>query len=273
MKTALFFLLSLFFPASIILADDNFNFNYDYSYFAADSSRVYVELYYSFNQNELTFKKVAGGYEAKGKILLDLYSNKAGKNIIMKELNIPLQVADTVNLKKASKLTGQLNMLLDTGSYKLSLKASDYNDKDKTSSSTEEIVIKPIPYDVFTSSTIQLSSGIYKSNDVNNIFYKNSLEVIPNPSLLFGNNLSKVYYYMEIYNVKKEYISENYTINISITDLDGKDVKTETKSYNIRGETRVEYGAVDISDIPSNKYIFFIRAPKRLPSCIPFSRV
>lgn len=260
MKTVLIFLISLVFAVPLLQADENFNFNYDYSYFAYDSNKIYVELYYSFNQNELMFKKVNGGFEAKGKILLDLYSNALGKNIIMKELNIPVTVADTTLLKKASKLTGQVNFLLDTGSYKLILQASDANDQSKTVSSSEEIRLTAIPNDIFTSSTVQLSTGIVKSTDAGNIFYKNSLEVTPNPSLLFGNNLSKVYYYMELYNIKQGLISDNYIINVSIADTDGKEVKSESKTYKIRGETRVEYGAIDISDIPSNKYIFFIKA-------------
>jgi GWxTD domain-containing protein len=258
MKKALAVIVALFFTAGAVNAGNNFNFNYDYAYFAADGNKIFVELYYSFNQNELTFKKISNGYEAKGKIILDLFSNAAGKNIIMKELNIPLQVADT-NIK-ASKLTGQLNMLLDTGTYKLLLKASDYYDTSKSVSAAEEIELKPIPDNVLTSSTIQLSTGISKSTDVNNIFYKNSLEVIPNPSLLFGNNLSKVYYYLELYNIRQGIISDSYTVNISITDTDGKEVRSETKNYRIKSESRVEYGAVDISSITSNKYIFVIKA-------------
>jgi GWxTD domain-containing protein len=258
MKKVLAIFVAFFCITGAVNAGNNFNFNYDYAYFAAEGNKIFVELYYSFNQNELTFKKNSSGYEAKGKILLDLFSNGAGKNIIMKELNIPLQVSDTVI--KASKLTGQLNMMLDTGTYKLILKASDYFDTSKSASSSEEIVLKSIPDNVFTSSSIQLSTGISKSSDVNNIFYKNSLEVIPNPSLLFGNNLSKVYYYMELYNIRQGLISDSYTVNICITDTDGKELKSETKNYKIKSESRVEYGAVDISDIPSSRYIFVIKA-------------
>src|SRR4030095_6679060 len=251
--------LCLFILLPNVLSDQVFNFDYDYAFFKDESSKIYVEFYYAFNQNELKFVKSGSGYEAKGKIYIDVFSTLAGKNVIMKDFNVPVFLEDTTGKVLNSKLTGQINFLLDTGAYKFNIKAFDYNDTSKFVKESEDIVLKPIPSEIVSSSSVVLASNIAKSTDDQNIFYKNTLEVIPNPSLLFGNNLSKLYYYIELYNLRPQLMSQNYSVNVNISDIEGKEIKSEVHHYELKADSKVEYGFIDISDVPTGKYIFNIK--------------
>ena len=86
------------------------------------------------------------------------------------------------------------------------------------------------------------------------MFYKNTLEITPNPDRLFGNNFSTIYYYFEIYNLKKENISSDYYVVSEITDLNNVKLKSQTKKYTLKSESKVEFGSFDISDLPTNSY-------------------
>ena len=58
MKKVLFSLIffSVLFLQKPVFSDPNFSFEYDYSVFKDENpSKVYFELYYSFNQNQLIF--------------------------------------------------------------------------------------------------------------------------------------------------------------------------------------------------------------------------
>jgi len=182
------FVLYALLTISALQSQDNFTFDADYSVFRADEGKLYLELYYAFNQEELSVIKSADGFEVKGRIILDLFNNADGRNVIMKEFYIPLQIKDTAGYEKHSKLTGQITFLLDPGNYKLQLKACDFYDSVKCVEKTETISLTAVPFAKVSSSSIQLSTNIVKSKDENQIFYKNTLEVTPNPSKLFGNN-------------------------------------------------------------------------------------
>jgi GWxTD domain-containing protein len=137
--------------------------------------------------------------------------------------------------------------------------ASDLNDSSKLNISEEEIVLKTFPADKLSLSTIELGTSIIKSADENNVFYKNTLEVTPNPSNLFGNNLSKLYYYLELYNLNKQELGDNYSVTVTIANQDGTEIRSNTKKYELKTESKVEFGSLDVDKLPSNRYLLFVK--------------
>lgn len=110
------------------------------------------------------------------------------------------------------------------------------------------------PADKISMSGIQLCNDIQKSTDTKSVFYKNTLEVIPNPMGVFGNNLTSLNYYFELYNLTKANLTENFSIVSQITDLNDKPLKTNEKKIKIKSDSRVEYGSFDVKDLKSNTY-------------------
>lgn len=249
----------LFLISGFSLAENNLSFDYDYAIFRDDGTKAYLEFYYSFTPSELIFIKTSSGYEASGRLRFDVMNKTTNKTIIVKDFRIPITLADTSGSYKDFSLTGQVNILLDSGSYLLKMTASDFNDSTKINVSEEEVALKSFPVNTLSISTVQLSTNIVKSSDENNIFYKNTLEVTPNPSNLFGNNLSKLYYYLELYNLNKQELGDSYSVTTTIANQDGTEIKSNTKKYVLKTESKVEYGSIDISGLPSNRYLLFVK--------------
>ncbi|KXK54952.1 MAG: hypothetical protein UZ05_CHB002000751 [Chlorobi bacterium OLB5] len=242
-----------------LFADNNLSFDYDYAIFRDEGIKVYLELYYGFSPSEMLFKKTTGGYEAAGKLKLDIINKLTGNSVVIKEFRVPVTLADTSGKNKDFRLTGQINFLLDSGTYLIKMDASDFFDSSKYNISEEEVVLKPFPVNSVSMSTIELATDIIKSSDENNLFYKNTLEVTPNPSNLFGNNLSKVYYYLELYNLSKQELGDTYSVITTLANQDGTEIRSNPKKYETKTDSKVEFGSVDITGLPSNRYLLFVK--------------
>lgn len=236
-----------------------FNFKYDYCVFKNDDGRLFLELYYSFDQNQLSFVKTDAGFEAAGEINLDILDKNADKSVIQKRFKIPVLVNDTLNYNRNNNLSGQVNFILDSGSYLVRIKANDFNDPVDSAVFEDNLSLNRFPQGGVAISCIQVSTSIQKSADNNSVFYKNTLEVIPNPDRLFGNNISLLHYYFEVYNLKSGQISNEYFVICEITDLNNNMFKTQQKKYELKSESKVEYGSFNISDLASNSYNLVIR--------------
>jgi len=64
----------------------------------------------------------------------------------------------------------------------------------------DTITVKPFKQNKFSISDIQLASNIKneKCRSLKSLFYKNTLEVTPNPSAYYSNVLPALFYYSEL---------------------------------------------------------------------------
>lgn len=260
MKTKIKFLFILLFIFSFdITLRSEFRFDYDYCVFKSEDSRLYLEFYYSFYQNQLMFMKTSDGYEADGYLNVQIVNKSDGSITIHQTYKVPIIVPDTIGYNKNNNLTGQVNYLVDSGQYSVKITVKDYNNPADSSVFDDNLSLSRFSEAKVALSCLQISNGIEKTNDSKNIFYKNTLEVVPNPLRLFGSNLSTLYYYFEIYNLSKNAISENYSVVSDITDLNDAVIKTKEKKYTIKNNSKVEIGTFDVSDLKTNPYKLVIK--------------
>lgn len=229
-------------------------FYLDYGVFKGDDNKAIIEIYYSFDQRFLTFVKKENGYEANGKIDLKISKDKPTNIIINESFNVPVTISDTTGYNKNNRLIGQLNVLLDSGSYSINVLAADFNNESVKFLDSVSFKLSRFSGEKVNSSSLQLANNLYKSDDKSSIFYKNSLEVEPNPSRLFGNNISKLFYYIEFYNLKEDLIAENYTVSTTLLSADNKVLKENKKDYKRNYDSKVEFGSFDIANMSSGKY-------------------
>lgn len=258
-KYYIFCLCSLILTFIIInqsYSQNSFNFEYDYCVFKNDDTSSFIELYYSFYQNDLKFIKTEIGYEADGFIELKILPDPLGKTVIEQSYKTPLFIKDTAAYNRKSKLLGQINIILKKADYYFVLQASDFNDTSKYVVIKDSIIANGQHPNSVQSSSLQLASQIEKSVDKTNVFYKNQLEVIPNPSKVFGSNMSDVYYYIEFYNLSKNNITELYSIVKTITDLNNNEIRKGKNEYKLKSDSRVEHGVFNVSDMNTGKYNF-----------------
>lgn len=251
----LFIFLYIF--ACSTFADSKFQFEYDYSIFKGGNDKAIVEVYYSFYQKGLTYKFEDGKFDAAGQIDLSIFKNGTSDIIFSNSYKVPSIVSDTSGSNLEQKLVGQLTFQIPYGDYTLRIIGKDFNEPSKLDSIQQELKISRFD-ELLQISDIELSSSIFKSSDTKSIFYKNTLEVIPNPSSLFGNNITDLYFYYEIYGLDKEKISDEFNIISIIADRNKNELYRKMKNIKPVSQSIAEYGVFKIDSLPTGKYFLLI---------------
>ncbi|MFZ1322305.1 MAG: GWxTD domain-containing protein [Ignavibacteria bacterium] len=258
MKILLFiFLLPIIFLANISIAD-NIYFNFDYAMFRGEDNNSIIEIFYSVNQTSLKHEKSETGFEGAAMINISILDVSTNEFVISNTYKTPSLLADTSSKSSAQKLVGQVNYVLKAGKYKLKIIGSDFNDESKQDVFEVDINVEPDKINTISMSDIELATDIKKSNNNQSIFYKNTLEVIPNPSSLYGMNLKEMFYYVEIYGLIIENISDNYKIDYTILNLNNDVLISQFKDAKRNASDRVDYGKINIDSLSSGTYIFRI---------------
>jgi GWxTD domain-containing protein len=246
--------------ASQLLGQNPLRLNVDYASFKYDQTRNYVEIYYSFHHKQLELVKYEGGF--KGGIVVQVLVKDTQRDTIIqgKAWKIPIEVEDTAKIDPTKNLIGATAFLVEPGKYQFIVIARDLNNLSRFDSVVVPAIINPIPTDKLWLSDVQLCSNVYPSENRTSIFYKNTFEVIPNPSLLYGLGLPVLYYYSEIYNVNAVG-HDKYVVEWRVYNSLGNVVKSGRK---IRAKTQasavVEVGTVNLSNLPTGTYRFVLVA-------------
>lgn len=249
--------ISLFALNSVVQAQDKIQCQFDYAVFKGADSKSILEIYYSFYQKSLIYKKNASdAYEAAAFLTITITDVSSNEIKFSEAYNIPSSVSDTSGNNLKSNLVGQINFQLFPGNYDVAITGSDANNPDNKDSVVLSVDVRK--YDNNANiSDIELSSLIEKGTDKNSIFYKNTLEVVPNPNVLFGNNLKKLYYYTELYGLKS-IGKDNITLVEAITDENNNNVFSRTKDVKTSADSKVEFGFINIDSLPSASYLLTI---------------
>lgn len=246
--------------ASQLLGQNPLRINADYASFKYDASRNYVEIYYSFQYNQLKLTKDETTFKG-GLVIQVLLKQPQGDTIIQgKAWKIPIEIKDTSEIDPNKNLIGATAFLIEPGKYQFILVARDLNDFSRFDSLVIPALINPVPENKLWLSDVQLCSNIYQSNNRESIFYKNTFEVIPNPSLIYGLGLPVLYYYAEIYNINT-IDADKYVVEWKIYDSFGNIVKSGRKlRLKTSANAVVEAGTVNLSNLPSGTYRFVLSA-------------
>lgn len=237
-------------------SQENIYFNFDFSVFKGEDQKSILEIYYSVNQKSLKYIKSGNDFEAAAKIdilVTDMTNNTV---VIDKSYKSPSVAADTSDEKLKQKIVGQINYLLIDSRYKLKIIGSDFNESSKSDIFEEDFTIDNNSNTNVRCSNIELSTFIQKSQNEASNFYKNTLEVIPNPSNLFGMNLKELYYYFEIYGLSESNISDEFTVNYLISNLNNEIVVSFDKKVKRTSESKAEFGKINIDSLERGSYFF-----------------
>lgn len=233
-------------------------FDFDYAQFGHDSTSNYVELYYSFNQNALSVKKNDTITIVEAVLHVVITDTSNNDVLIEREWQLQNEVFDLMENKS---LVGVLGFLLPGGSLKLEVTGTDGINPENFNSITEYLRIDPLlDSDSLSLSDIQLASRIIQeSSNTSSIFYKNSLEVIPQPTSVFGENQPVLFYYAEVYNIPT---LDNSNSKLKLTQYvfnsRGDTVNLKIKELSKNSSSRVEIGTVALNKLPSDTYTLAI---------------
>jgi len=256
MRTRYFLIIPLLFLfSSLSFGQSKIFFDYSAAAFRGGEGKNIVEFYYAIYQKFLIYSSSEGSYSAAAKLNIYIIDKAANKVLFTNSYKIPSIVTDTANLK--TKLIGQINYEMKYGDYKIIMAGSDFDNPSNKDSVEFDLKVENFN-DGVQISDVELSTAITKSSDTKNLFYKNTLEVLPNPGGLYGTNVSDLYYYCELYNLSADKISEEFVLRKRILNTNNEELYSSEKKIKRGAESRVDFGMIKIDTLNTGSYILEI---------------
>jgi GWxTD domain-containing protein len=253
-KKALFFLI----VPTVIFSQVKFDVDFNYALFYVDKEFSAIEFYYSFAKNTLTPSENNGVKSVSGALSLIILDSLTTSKLVDEnwDFNEELDQSET---SQNEKLTGLLKYYLSPGKYTCILKGRDINNPALYDSVLFNIKVPAYDSSKILVSDIQLANKIIQdAADQNSPFYKNTLDVIPNPGSLFGHGVPVFYFYYEIYNADVNIKSPYLRVSYELLNSSGNSVYKKLKYMPRTNRSLVDIGAVKVNDYNTGQYNFLV---------------
>lgn len=231
----------------------SFTVNFDLARFKNNDSTQYVEMYIACFPHLVTLEQTGQGFRGFVEIRLHMRERETGVVVIDNRSLIPIEVADTASSGYRTTLVAQMGYIVPEGAYELKVAAIDTLATSRQDSLTLHFNITPVA-EVLTSSDIEICSNIRKSTNQKDPFYKNSHEVVPNPTLLYGPaNHPVIFHYLELYNLDTE---ETYTVKTILADVNGAPLQESARKRKFGVKDAIDVGTTNATKLASGRYRF-----------------
>lgn len=235
----------------------NLNVNFDYSTFRYDTSRTYLELYYSFALNSLKLAKADSLFSDTLLFHIGMTAVGGDSGSFGQSWAIPIAEHDTTYKILTHAFVGQIGFAVRPGEYTMHLLAIDGNDTIHVDSVSGKVIIPEYSSNKLETSDLELCSRITEAGPgPHSIFYKNTYDVVPNPKGVYGAGLPIIYYYVEVYNIPDSAGDSLFTVGYQVRDSYGRLKKNETITRKKFGNSSVEVGTVNGSNLRTGTYTF-----------------
>ena len=229
-----------------------FRIEMDLARFSADEGQTYLEVYYAIPEAILTFRTDSSRWKGSVRMVLQVRSDTA--SIARKEWVVPHVLEDSSERVRGQSLMGLVSVGLPKGEYRLSLAAFDMNDPSRGDSISSPFSVKGFDDLKECMSDIELATSIRQSDTKTSVFYKNTLEVIPNASRMYGLGLPILQYYLEVYNLAKGHGGTTALVRASVINASGVEVKKQSRTKSRQYNSTVEVGSVNLSGLGTGSY-------------------
>jgi GWxTD domain-containing protein len=227
--------------------------NLDYARFRYDDQKNYLEVYYGLYPNLLTYHLSAGTHHAGVKLTTRVRQSATKVLLAERRALLPLAITDTSGSAFRFPCTTQAGYIVPFGDYTLEVVAVDSLNPARRDSINLPIKTQSYP-EKLAISDLELCSRVQMSGKKDDPFFKNSLEVVPNPSLVFGVATHPVVFnYAELYNLDP---AATYTAKNQIVGADGRIAKESSRPRKYGMKHGVEAGQITVTSVASGKYTF-----------------
>ncbi len=235
--------------------------NVDYAAFRGVRDSVYLEVYLSFYQNNLSYQPQEEGLEARFVIRARL---RQGERVVAAaEREKISRIASTQDIVPGRQFVEVFGFLIPAGEYQLEVDV-----RDQTSGRVGQYVLEaratPFGNDSLQISDIELASHIVRGKD-RTPFFKNNLQVVPNPNHLYGIGLPVLYYYAEVYNFQVQDDNPGeYQVRAYITGANGEVARQFPEKVHTKpGKSAVVVGGGNIIALPPGSYFLHLEVTDR----------
>ncbi|MCF6271366.1 MAG: GWxTD domain-containing protein [Melioribacteraceae bacterium] len=244
-----------------IFSQDKLSFEFDYARFKYDTTKTYLELYYSLGQSNLTpYMSDSNSYIGAylDVIITDTLSKKT---VVNKRYLSKTEILNLEDLSYSGKnLLGNLGFVLEGGTYKLDISATDIADSTNLIKYEEIISIKIFSSEKYSVSDIQLATRIISgSRNKESIFYKNTMEIFPNPHNIYIESMPVLFFYAELYNLNLPELQNKDLILIQqLNDSYGNTLNVKKKKLQKNNKSICEAGVINLKKYPTGSYTLIL---------------
>jgi GWxTD domain-containing protein len=234
-----------------------------------DPSLTLVEFYYGMFRHQLTFADVDTGYVATVFVWIEILDvNGSALDTLCKKIATMVNLPSETNNEHV-RLADQITATLPPGSYTARLTVEDVESQSGDSVLSGKVGQRWVKLDVpnfsaglLTMSGVELSYRIgILPPEVQVTDYgaldKSRRRVVPNPSRIFIDQDSVMFFYAEVYNLAFGIgMNKEYHVACKILDAQGETVSDYGRVRNIKpGSSAIASSAIDIHDLPEGNYM------------------
>jgi GWxTD domain-containing protein len=230
-----------------------FAVNASYSRFRYTNTESYLELNYAAYPSLVTLFRDSVAFKGIVDFQTIIRNTETDSIYMNQQVSLPIVVTDTSSASIKNPIITKITITLPVGSYILQIRAQD-----RLNHSRKDSITFPLKISTYVNETrisdLDFCSNVVESKNKGSHFYKNSYEVIPNPSLVFGTSTMPVIFtYAELYNLKADY---PYILKTQIIDGMGRVVKERARPRRFSATDAVDVSTFTVSNITSGKYSF-----------------
>ncbi|PID62677.1 MAG: hypothetical protein CR986_00970 [Ignavibacteriae bacterium] len=241
--------------------------SFDFASFRYDEEKSFLEFYYAIKQPKLKVKTNDSTSYISLTLNINLTDEK-NKEILNKKFNLNSNV-DTTTKDFYQDLVGVLAYAVPFGSYNLTVTAKD-NNSSNFSTFSDTLILKSTNTAKINISDIELASKIIKEDvNQNSLYYKNGLEITPNPNNIYSHNFPILYYYFELY--KNEELNNNSCKLQKNITKDKIVIESKIENLNLIQPSVSKAGLLNVSKYQSGKYLLTINILDSLENVIDSS--
>ncbi|MCI0698436.1 GWxTD domain-containing protein [candidate division KSB1 bacterium] len=231
----------------------------DYAIFRSNGGkRPYLEIAYGIRRDALVYT-ASSADSAIADLMMRVNIAKGDSLWVADMWRTPdkIAVADTA---RGQRIVNVLRYPIHSGTHRVKLFARDLRGAAKSDSVVMAIAHEAIVPEALAMSDIELASSIKpvrsENGSPNDVFCKQSMRVIPNPSAIFGAEQPMLYYYLEIYNLRQNVSGSSYRTKCYLAGAGGAPLSSPRPREQTKPmmEASVEVGALNVSAVPSGTY-------------------
>jgi GWxTD domain-containing protein len=244
--------LSMLAPVSLqAFGGDPLQIQVDYARFRGpDNGALFIEVYYSIPQHTMAYQVDSTGLHAE--VVFTMFVRKGDSTAHASRWLVPHTVTDTSAMNSNTNLIGITSFTLPPGDYTMTVIARDRYNETRVDSAVMTLPITRIPIDRMAISDIELASKIQRG-DKSSPFYKNTLDVVPNVQLVYGEEQT-AYAYAEAYNLDKSGVDSLYHMKTGVFDALGHDVISRDRTRKRIGESSVILDNISVGNLRTGTY-------------------
>ncbi|HET6400807.1 MAG TPA: GWxTD domain-containing protein [Candidatus Kapabacteria bacterium] len=263
MKYRLFLSAALLAVTPIVLRAQN-ALEADAVAFRYDSTHAQAEIDYGVLERGLAFKNVDGVWMAFTSAKAEIWQNGrvAQERDIHDTVRCPCTQAQ-LDSAGANKLLGSTGFSIPYGDTTTA--AFLWRTGEKDGHSVFDTIVIPLilpdrDTSKFSLSGVELAAQVEKSSGQPSPFEKAGYIVTPNPSAIFGENYTKLYYYTELY-VPRAAVDPAQSVDIvtSVIDPSGAQILSSTEKVPLAGTVIPIILGIDIDGMAGDSYKLHIQ--------------